>query len=228
MGKFSENWVSWKHSFTVSIFRKNIGAPHPTVLGMSPSSSLLGCSRHISWFCRWSDVQDWYELDPRWHLERRYARANTLLPFTIRQWTIKRRLFRRLRPVGAGSAGDARAPPDFGIWDNLISNRGGSLCPPHYYWHPRIFRPSYSPVQKTIRLKSDHRLTRQWPPPQLLLRLLLLPTQAAKTPFKKNFTKAHIVNVETTLILNSCENMPTRCYRTHSSRFKHSFDQATA
>ena len=52
--------------------------------------------------------------------------------------------------------------------------------------------------------------------------------QAAKTPFKKNFTKAHIVNVETTLILNSCENMPTRCYRTHSSRFKHSFDQATA
>ena len=146
MGKFSENWVSWKHSFTVSIFRKNIGAPHPTVLGMSPSSSLLGCSRHISWFCRWSDVQDWYELDPRWHLERRYARANTLLPFTIRQWTIKRRLFRRLRPVGAGSAGDARAPPDFGIWDNLISNRGGSLCPPHYYWHPRIFRPSYGPV----------------------------------------------------------------------------------
>lgn len=46
-------------------------------------------------FWVWSDVQDWYEKDPRWHLERRYARANTLLPFTIRQWTIKsRRLWR--------------------------------------------------------------------------------------------------------------------------------------
>ena len=92
---------------------------------------------------------------------------------------------------------------------------------------PLIIRLSYGP--ETIRLKSDHRLTRRYPPPpspSVLLQLLLL--QAAKTPFKKNFTKAHIVNVETTLILNSCENMPTRCYRTHSSRFKHSFDQATA
>ena len=26
---------------------------------------------------RWSDVQDWYDLDPCWHLERRYARART-------------------------------------------------------------------------------------------------------------------------------------------------------
>ena len=28
---------------------------------------------------------------------------------------------------------------------NPIWTRRGRLCPPHYYWHPRIFRPSYSP-----------------------------------------------------------------------------------
>ena len=133
MGKFNENWVSWKHCFTVSIFRKNIGAPHPTVLGMSPSSSLLGCSRHTSWFCRWSDVQDWYELDPRWHLERRYARANTLLPFTIRQWTIKRRLFRRLRPVGVGGCRGCHGPPDFDRDQLTPSQLGRQIYPPHYY-----------------------------------------------------------------------------------------------
>ena len=29
---------------------------------------------------------------------------------------------------------------------NPISTRRGRLCPPNYYWDPRIFRPSYGPV----------------------------------------------------------------------------------
>ena len=37
------------------------------------------------------------------------------------------------------------APPDFGRSVNPISTRRGRLCPPHYYWHPRIFIPSYGP-----------------------------------------------------------------------------------
>ena len=28
---------------------------------------------------------------------------------------------------------------------SLFSTRGDRLCPPNYYWHPRIFRPSYGP-----------------------------------------------------------------------------------
>ena len=32
--------------------------------------------------------------------------------------------------------------PDFGRSVNPISTRGDRLCPPNYYWHPRIFRPS--------------------------------------------------------------------------------------
>ena len=38
-------------------------------------------------------------------------------------------------------------PPDFGRSVNPISTRGDRLCPPNYYWHPRIFRPSYGPVK---------------------------------------------------------------------------------
>ena len=36
--------------------------------------------------------------------------------------------------------------PDFGRSVNPISTRRGRLCPPHYYWQPRIFRPSYGPA----------------------------------------------------------------------------------
>ena len=50
------------------------------------------------------------------------------------------------RGVVPGGAGGAMAPPDFGRSVNPISTRGDRLCPPNYYWHPRIFRPSDGPV----------------------------------------------------------------------------------
>ena len=49
------------------------------------------------------------------------------------------------RPVVPGCAGCAMAHPDFGRSVNPISTRGDRLCPPNYYWHTRIFRPSKSP-----------------------------------------------------------------------------------
>ena len=43
-------------------------------------------------------------------------------------------------PEGAG------APPDFGRSVNpTYLNQGDRLCPPNYYWHLRIFRPSDGP-----------------------------------------------------------------------------------
>ena len=50
------------------------------------------------------------------------------------------------RGVVPGGAGGAMAPPDFGRSVNLISTRVDKLCPPKYYWHPRIFRPSDGPA----------------------------------------------------------------------------------
>ena len=38
------------------------------------------------------------------------------------------------------------AHTDFGRSVNPISTRGYRLCPPNYYWHTRIFRPSDSPA----------------------------------------------------------------------------------
>ena len=35
------------------------------------------------------------------------------------------------------------APVDTSL--NPISTEKSRLCPPHYYWHRRIFRPSYGP-----------------------------------------------------------------------------------
>ena len=49
------------------------------------------------------------------------------------------------RPVVPGCAGCAMAHPDFGRSVNPISTRGDKLCPPNYYWHTRIFRPSDVP-----------------------------------------------------------------------------------
>ena len=46
-----------------------------------------------------------------------------------------------------GVQGLPRHPPDFGRSVNPISTRKDRLCPPHYYCHPRIFRPSYGPDQ---------------------------------------------------------------------------------
>ena len=51
------------------------------------------------------------------------------------------------RPVVPGCAGCAMAHPDFGRSVNPISTRGGDrLCPPNYYWHTQIFRPSDGPA----------------------------------------------------------------------------------
>ena len=47
-----------------------------------------------------------------------------------------------LRPVVPGCAGCAMAHPDFGRSVNPISTMGDRLCPPNYYWHTQIFRPS--------------------------------------------------------------------------------------
>ena len=58
-----------------------------------------------------------------------------------------------LRGVVPGGAGGAMAPPDFGRSVNPISTRGDRLCPPNYYWHPRIFRPSDGPVIRYLFYK---------------------------------------------------------------------------
>ena len=50
------------------------------------------------------------------------------------------------RPVVPGCAGCAMAHPDVGRLVNPISTRGDRLCPPYYYWHTRIFRPSDGPA----------------------------------------------------------------------------------
>ena len=50
------------------------------------------------------------------------------------------------RSVVPGGAGGAMASPDFGRSVNPIStSAGGRLCPPNYYWYPRIFRYSDGP-----------------------------------------------------------------------------------
>ena len=46
------------------------------------------------------------------------------------------------------------AHPDFGRSVNPFSTRGDRLCPPNYYWHPRIFRPSYGPADANL-VKMD-------------------------------------------------------------------------
>jgi hypothetical protein len=49
------------------------------------------------------------------------------------------------RGVVPVAAGCAMAHPDFGRSVKPISTRGDRLCPPNYYWHSRIFRPSFGP-----------------------------------------------------------------------------------
>ena len=34
--------------------------------------------------------------------------------------------------------------------------RRGRLCPLHYYWHPRIFKPSYDPVIIRVACLSEN------------------------------------------------------------------------
>ena len=50
------------------------------------------------------------------------------------------------RPVVPGCAGCAMAHPIFGRSVNPIPTRGDRLCPPNYYWHTLIFRPSDGPA----------------------------------------------------------------------------------
>ena len=52
----------------------------------------------------------------------------------------------KYRPVVPGCAGCAMAHPIFRRSDNPISTRGDRLCPPNYYWHTQIFRPSDGPA----------------------------------------------------------------------------------
>ena len=45
------------------------------------------------------------------------------------------------RGVALGGTGVAMAPPFWQISSPYLK-QGDRLCPPNYYWHPRIFRPS--------------------------------------------------------------------------------------
>ena len=40
----------------------------------------------------------------------------------------------------------ATGPPIFGRSVNPFPTRGDRLCPPNYYWHTLIFRPSDGPA----------------------------------------------------------------------------------
>ena len=51
-----------------------------------------------------------------------------------------------IRPVRGARGAIPSTPPDFGISVEPISTRRlRHIMPPHHYWHPRIFRPSYGP-----------------------------------------------------------------------------------
>ena len=71
-------------------------------------------------------------------MDCKYIKADTVLPYSSAL----------LRPVVPGCAGCAMAHPDFGRSVNPISTRGDRLCPPNYYWHTRIFRPSDGPGEE--------------------------------------------------------------------------------
>ena len=62
----------------------------------------------------------------------------------------------KYRPVVPGCAGCAMAHPDFGRPVNPISTRGDRLCPPNYYWHTRIFRPSDGPEIAHLKLVEQN------------------------------------------------------------------------
>ena len=66
---------------------------------------------------------------------------------------------RHSRPVTPGCAGCAMAHTDFGRSFNPISIKGDRLCPPNYYWHIRIFRPSDGP-EHNLTFILDSRVCR--------------------------------------------------------------------
>ena len=53
------------------------------------------------------------------------------------------------KPVVPGCAGCAMAHPDFDRSVGPISTKGDRLCPPNYYWHTQMFRPSDGPAKYT-------------------------------------------------------------------------------
>ena len=50
-----------------------------------------------------------------------------------------------LGPWAPKRKGGGACPPILGRSVSPITNRRVRLFPPHFYWHPRIFRPSYGP-----------------------------------------------------------------------------------
>ena len=67
------------------------------------------------------------------------------------------------RPVVPGCAGCAMAHPNFGRSVNPISTRADRLCPPNYYWHTRIFRPSDGPaLSYVVPVKSKVKISQNF------------------------------------------------------------------
>ena len=64
---------------------------------------------------------------------------------------------------GLSSHGCTMAHTDFGRSVNPISTRGNKLCPPNYYWHTRIFRPSDGPVSSAFLVR------RMWTTPNEII-----------------------------------------------------------
>ena len=93
----------------------------------------------------------WTQGDPMWTLG--IGRVDNIIVFSK---TLHH------RPVVPGCAGYAMAHPGFGRSVNPISTRGDRLCPPNYYWHTRIFRPSDGPVIKIYLLESQKKFTRNF------------------------------------------------------------------
>ena len=76
-------------------------------------------------------------------LQYQYLLFNIVLSFSMYIHTY--------RPVVPWCAGCAMAHPDFGRSVNPISTRGDNLCPPNYYLHTRICRPSDGPRLKLAK-----------------------------------------------------------------------------
>ena len=71
------------------------------------------------------------------------GRVTNIIYFSGRNWIP---MLISFRPVVPGCAGCVMVHPDFGRSVNPISTRGNRLCPPNYYWHTQIFRPSNDPA----------------------------------------------------------------------------------
>ena len=128
-----------------------------TVDKMLPRLCLLACRSKWMLFLYVSLIEVfsglrtmWYK--PGWEVENKSS-VNGMFFVTSPLLSLSTSL---PRPVGAGGARGAMASPYFGRSIIHISIRGVRLCPPHYYRHPRIFRPSYGPdMQRKIGMIYD-------------------------------------------------------------------------